>query len=573
MNFAQTFILNQLLGNQEDGEDDETATVTTAESSQLITTDEEQSTSTMTTGSLISEIRTSSISEIRTSSSDGSRPREDFSGGSRTILSSHMQSSAQEGMLSISSAAFSAGTCSSRNRGRDDDSFINGGEAASADYDDMSSLSSVGSDTTDSTGAPDHINRNSWFRWMPRLEIEAAEESRQQSIASSLSLHPSMLDSSLADIDSNIDDRSSARSDHATGDNSQSGNVLDYCKPDWPAESTGHHPGTFRDVGSSLLVPGREERTHQSNSSIQENSSGSWWTTLSEKDWEGITAAAQSVLDSMDVDGQCSKDPNRSLVISPTSPPPADINSVCRPFFPLDEETEGKIDTALPKEFICPLCNKLLVGAIIFGCGCSRNTCCLSCIERESKQSAEKDTAVAVKKDVIVEDDFVLIANSSDAPCAMNGWKPRRSSHPSHTNIQCPSCAKSVVVACHALDVAILNAVKNLSSLQSGDATNWKDEDLISYQQNYYQRLRVWGEEVLTRRKLFAEKEEFRRQEVVAKMLEAEEELFWAKEKKRTGPKCYQSFARRHRLNFSDVGIFVAAAVGTSILVNMIRKR
>ena len=231
MNFAQTFILNQLLGNQEDGEDDETATVTTAESSQLITTDEEQSTSTMTTGSLISEIRTSSISEIRTSSSDGSRPREDFSGGSRTILSSHMQSSAHEGMLSISSAAFSAATCSSRNRGRDDDSFINGGEAASADYDDMSSLSSVGSDTTDSTGAPDHINRNSWFRWMPRLEIEAAEESRQQSIASSLSLHPSMLDSSLSDIDSNIDDRSSARSDNATGDNSQSGNVLDYCKP------------------------------------------------------------------------------------------------------------------------------------------------------------------------------------------------------------------------------------------------------------------------------------------------------------------------------------------------------
>ena len=129
--------------------------------------------------------------------------------------------------------------------------------------------------------------------------------------------------------------------------------------------------------------------------------------------------------------------------------------------------SQTEIMSALPPEFMCPLCTEPIVGATALDCGC--NECfCLSCIERQSdKRKLENEV-------------------HCDNDCAEG---------------KCPSCplcyAPCRDTSCLPLDYAILRAV---TELHHASTTSAIDKKLVkSFQAKYYSRLLNWHVEVKRR--------------------------------------------------------------------------
>lgn len=157
---------------------------------------------------------------------------------------------------------------------------------------------------------------------------------------------------------------------------------------------------------------------------------------------------------------------------------------------------EYQADEYLPENFICKLCNDVIVGALSLNCGCASSTVCSHCWETR-KPSNETPAA----KEVVDKLGYVMVRDGQD-------------SLPS-----CPSCRQSIVseINCHALDVAIFQIVLNLPAT---------DDKVKSLKSAYFSRLDVWRTIVIERNEDIKRKEAIRRDELLARLLQEEEELF-----------------------------------------------
>lgn len=180
-----------------------------------------------------------------------------------------------------------------------------------------------------------------------------------------------------------------------------------------------------------------------------------------------------------------------------------------------DETTlKAMIQTHLPKDFICPICKDVIVGAVVLDCRCSASTCCMSCIEtlrKEAHVDPSFDEATPEMKDETKDkddddddDDFVLVQKP---PTAMDRRKA----------LSCPSCHVHYnnMVPCNPLDVAILNVVQNLKS----------SRETMELQRHFYQRLSNWRKQVLERHDRVAKRKEELRSILMKQLIQEEKEV------------------------------------------------
>ena len=397
------------------------------------------------------------------------------------------------------------------------------------------------------------------------------------SSADMLSFQPSMIDSSLDTPSSlhNVSESStsldylseaSISSDSPPPPPAQDAQSPKARSPPWPCGSTGHDPNAFAAVGSSLLLPASREPT-----------TSNWWADLSKKDWERMASAAKVVLDSLEEENY-----GYGSAI-PISLPPAPPEFTHRDeLAPLSHDAEQAIINMLPSEFVCPICNCVIVGAVVLSCGCSRSTCCMQCIENGNPHSNPSafDTD---EKDVVCDDDYVFVEKppphirslkcQQASPAASTTTKTTSRTPPNTGRQICPSCKKmnALLVPCNALDVAILNTIVALSTTRNEDGS------IIAFKHEYYRRLQRWRETLLTRRKLFGEVSDRKRQEMLAMLIEAEEETLWKKRKGQRG-RSGGFWARsngqcRERNGFVEVSFVVGAiAVATVIGIRLLRR-
>ena len=167
--------------------------------------------------------------------------------------------------------------------------------------------------------------------------------------------------------------------------------------------------------------------------------SGEWFSRFTDEDWVAFRVAADMVLQALE--------PCPSLALPPAIPR-LTTDCVSSSALCLHDVSEY-----LPNAFLCSLCHDIIVGATTLSCTCEKSTVCTTCWESYS-------TCIVESCDC----DFVQI----------------------ETRKTCPSCQNKVetTVSCHALDMAIFHAVKNIPA---------------TIQHAYYLRLDQWRKEVLRR--------------------------------------------------------------------------
>jgi hypothetical protein len=166
------------------------------------------------------------------------------------------------------------------------------------------------------------------------------------------------------------------------------------------------------------------------------------------------------------------------------------------------EECSYCAEDYLPDNFICRLCNDVIVGALSLNCGCASSTVCSSCWEANISSLQQSPPEEFIKKL-----DYVWVNKGQQA------------------SPSCPSCNASIKsnLNCHALDVAIFQIILNLPV---------KDNKTRSLKNTYYSRLEVWRCIVIERNEISTRQEAARRDELLARILQEEENFF------RDGTKC-----------------------------------
>ena len=423
---------------------------------------------------------------------------------------------------------------------------------------------------------------------------EDAVDAPASSSAPSLSFNPSDIDSAV-DTPSSLDSFSaisSMRSENSGEEEADAVSEADQPKSPlsdpWPAEPTGHDRDVFSAVGNSLLFQSRGA----SSATQQEcqTKDVEWWKYLSEKDWERLQAEARSILDSME---KSEEDVMASLPLPPPQPPTHILNNFSD-FPSLSPDARSSIVGTLPDEFICPICDDIIIGAVVVGCGCPRSTCCFQCIEGGgSKPSAKPSPPEIEEIDEEEEEDYVMVEMSPEtmpSKLAMNDAhelpvKPTEMINQARSTpcgkATCPSCSKAdaLIVPCHALDVAIHNSVGNLSRPIS---TRENEANVQAFQHYYYLRLEAWRQELLRRRNLLEEERDHRRQKMLALLIEAEEAALWSEKSQRRRQRQQKSgfWARcgdgqciREKNGFGEIAFLAGAiAIATIIGVKLIRR-
>ena len=415
------------------------------------------------------------------------------------------------------------------------------------------------------------------------------------SSAPSLSFNPSDIDSGV-DTPSSLDSFSAISSmrSESSGEEEEVDRVSESNLPKsphsdpWPAEPTGHDRDVFSAVGNSLLLPsvGASSATQQHDE--HQTKDIEWWKYLTEKDWERLQSEARSILDSMD---QNEEDGMASLPLPlPLPLPPTDIilNSSADPPS-LSQDARSAIIANLPNEFICPICDDVIVGAVVVGCGCPRSTCCFGCIKGGgSKPSAESFPPEIEEIDEEEEEDYVMVEKSPEpTEFEYNQTNlqevPEKPSGTSRAmpcgKATCPSCGKvdALVVPCHAVDVAICNSISNLST-----SSKENESDIQAFLYYYYRRLEEWHLELHSRRNALEEERDHRRQKMLALLIEAEEAALWSvRSKERREQRQRSGFwgrygdrqCTRENNGFGEIAFLAGAiAIATIIGVKLIRR-
>eukprot|EP00561_Arcocellulus_cornucervis_P002227 CAMPEP_0185827292 /NCGR_PEP_ID=MMETSP1322-20130828/31978_1 /TAXON_ID=265543 /ORGANISM="Minutocellus polymorphus, Strain RCC2270" /LENGTH=598 /DNA_ID=CAMNT_0028525025 /DNA_START=58 /DNA_END=1855 /DNA_ORIENTATION=+ len=363
---------------------------------------------------------------------------------------------------------------------------------------------------------------------------EADEDVDALSSAPSLSLSPSDIDSAV-DTPSSLDTFSavsSMKSDDYGEEESDAVSATDLPKSPhgdpWPAEPTGHAGDVFYAVGNSLLLPSRDASSSNPQGS-QANNNIEWWKYLSEKDWERLRSQAESILDSMETNDV---DEVASLPLPPPKPPANFLNTF-EDLPSLSQDVRRSIVDALPPEFFCPICEDIILGAVVVGCGCPRSTCCFRCADNGARKPSAEPSAPEIEEINEDEDDYVMVERPSDPTKRTENQDHAVKSTADMNEAQIISCgratcpcgkADSLIVPCHALDVAIYNAINSLSSSLSSE----QGDGLRAFQYYYYRRLEDWRADLLSRRKALEDEKDHRRQKMLAMLIEAEEEALWS---------------------------------------------
>jgi len=170
--------------------------------------------------------------------------------------------------------------------------------------------------------------------------------------------------------------------------------------------------------------------------------------------------------------------------------PPAPLKASPSDVFDCEYEAEDY----LPGNFVCKLCNDVIVGALSLNCGCASSTVCSYCWETRNPETSKS-------KEVVDKLGYVMVQDG-------------KRSLPS-----CPSCKEKIVskINCHALDVAIFQIVLNLPATE---------DKVKSLKNSYFSRLEAWRSIVIERNENIKRQEEMRRDELLARLLQEEEELF-----------------------------------------------
>lgn len=197
---------------------------------------------------------------------------------------------------------------------------------------------------------------------------------------------------------------------------------------------------------------------------------GEWFSRFTEEDWVAFRVAADMVLQALE--------PCPSLALPPTVP---HFNTDC---VSSSASCSHDVSEYLPKAFFCSLCHDIIVGATTLSCACEKSTVCTACWESYS----------------------TCIVESCDSDLVQIEMRET-----------CPSCQINVAstVSCHALDMAIFHAVKNVPT---------------AIQHAYYFRLDQWRKEVLQRLGSTASATPSRRHDVIlSELIQREEDMFWKK--------------------------------------------
>jgi hypothetical protein len=207
-----------------------------------------------------------------------------------------------------------------------------------------------------------------------------------------------------------------------------------------------------------------------------------WYTRFTDQDWLNFQQRAEMVLQALEPPAA------RCAVLALPPAPPAEEEQTPSV---VPSRTDYNASDWLPEQFLCKLCDDVIVGAVALSCGCAASTVCMSCWEtRIITTCTEPDGEL----------EYVHIQTSNS----------------------CPSCQAAVdkAVPCHALDVAILHAVRNIppgSPLQP----------------SYYNRLRHWRNEVEQRIAWQSSQQSVRSDRLLAELIQEEERYFWKKRQSR----------------------------------------
>jgi hypothetical protein len=278
--------------------------------------------------------------------------------------------------------------------------------------------------------------------------------------------------------------------------------------------ASGHDPVSFVAIANRLM---------RESVNIDDGRNGpckNWYSHFSEQDWNQFHQVARMILASLEP-------PTRRLALPPSPPqaPPASVSSGVA-YRPAD---------ILTASFVCPLCSESIVGAFALDCGCEASTVCSPCWAQQLHGGCSQ---------AMVDDSGFVWVEQSGADC--------------------PTCHATVHtgVPCHALDVAILQIVQNLPN----------DDASSALKANYYKRLRSWREQVIHLHDLQAEEDNFRHDEMLARLIQEEENLLW---KGRGRNKAVSPLSRKDilLLGLSQTAVALIAATVASVGLQALARR
>jgi hypothetical protein len=290
----------------------------------------------------------------------------------------------------------------------------------------------------------------------------------------------------------------------------------------------------------------------------------SWYRNLKEDDWDKFTKNAEQVLCAIRPDLDLNSDAleegsggglgDRGTCIPMVEPPSLnekENHCYIQEDMTITSTRRQEIQSLLfPAEFTCPLCTNLLVGTIVLDCGCRKSTCCIPCLEQFHKENNTQKTCKADESDGFVIIDWSEVHEQKKYDKTVNSQAIENS---------CPSCQGSYnhAIPCHTLDVAVLNAVRNINAANHKDVTL---DEIQSFQSIHYQRIRRWREEFYRRKR---SKFDTRKQLLLSKIISEQEAIMddfkRRKEINTTKQKCLG--------NAGEMPLMVAAFVGLNIFL------
>jgi len=270
----------------------------------------------------------------------------------------------------------------------------------------------------------------------------------------------------------------------------------------------------LRDVGSSGNVE-------------FEVPAGPWFCRFTDTDWEQLREVAKALLDA-------TSPPRNMMLPLPPSPPEHTYEGVGQATNELSSNSFRDQDV-VSSSLICPYCNQIIVGALTLDCGC---TVCHSCWEESEAFSMDPDNLTDVEAYVWV-----------------NGQHCKKCRSIVHSTIPCP-----------ALDVAICQVVENLKETEH-------DTRIQKLKHSYYCRLEAWRATVVTRNELAVEQQAIEEDELLARLIQQEEEWIWNKENQRQKTKKKKNVPDGFWIVLCQAAVAVLAGTISSVAIHTLAKR
>lgn len=241
-----------------------------------------------------------------------------------------------------------------------------------------------------------------------------------------------------------------------------------------------HERVTFEAIANQMLRDSSVVSTGGRSSGRRRGGGEKWYSRFTDFDWDQLREAARMALAILG--------PTNERVPLPPSPPPLSIaGSEVADIYDSGLDCSYTASEFLPACYVCFCCKDVLVGALSLSCGC---TVCGTCWEG----------AETISPSYVAEAEGFV-------------WVYKR---------RCPACNEPVnaTVPCHALDLVVLQAVKNLDVRQDVKGRQLK--------YTYYTRLEDWRQTVMAKNEIIAQNEAMERDELLARLIEEEEDALWS---------------------------------------------